>query len=142
MPTMKVKIKHAGKTHEDLELNTDAPPTAFKQLVYERTGVPLDRMKIMVKGGVLKVSSPLEGSEELTDFSKLCVGRLRLEEGSTQRGSSSVFVNVISMCTGNIGSPFERAAGSSTGLWNMAPRPLWRACVSFIKCICTTSDSC
>lgn len=65
MPTMKVKIKHAGKTHEDLELNTDAPPTAFKQLVYERTGVPLDRMKIMVKGGVLKVSSPLAGSKEL-----------------------------------------------------------------------------
>lgn len=95
MPTMKVKIKHAGKTHEDLELNTDAPPTAFKQLVYERTGVPLDRMKIMVKGGVLKVSSPLAGSEELTDFSKLCVGRLRLEKSSTQRGSSNVFVNVI-----------------------------------------------
>lgn len=58
MPTMKVKIKHAGKIHEDLELNTDAPPTAFKQLVYERTGVPLDRMKVMVKGGVLKVSLP------------------------------------------------------------------------------------
>ena len=54
---MKVKIKHAGKVYEDLELNTDAPPTAFKQLVYEKTGVPLERMKVMVKGGMLKVCS-------------------------------------------------------------------------------------
>lgn len=127
MPTMKVKIKHAGKTHEDLELNTDAPPTAFKQLVYERTGVPLDRMKIMVKGGVLKVSSPLAGSEELTDFSKLCAGRLRLEEGSTQRGSSNVFVNVISRCMGNIGGRLkeQQVRIQVYGTWSRLERPVF-----------------
>ncbi|KAI5118721.1 hypothetical protein M0805_004519 [Coniferiporia weirii] len=54
MPTLKVKIKHAGKVLEDLPLNTDAPPSVFKQTVYEKTGVPTDRMKVMIKGGVLK----------------------------------------------------------------------------------------
>ena len=57
MPTLLVKIKHAGKVYDDVELNTDAPASIFKQTVYERTGVPVDRMKVMVKGGVLKVTS-------------------------------------------------------------------------------------
>lgn len=56
MPTIPVSIKHAGKTHQ-LRLNTDAPATAFKQDVYQVTGVPPDRMKVMIKGGILKVSS-------------------------------------------------------------------------------------
>lgn len=56
MPVFNVQIKHAGKTHK-LPLNTDAPPVAFKEAVYEVTGVPLDRMKVMVKGGILKVNS-------------------------------------------------------------------------------------
>lgn len=55
MPTFNVQIKHAGKIHK-LSLNTDASPVAFKEAVYEVTGVPLDRMKVMVKGGILKVS--------------------------------------------------------------------------------------
>ncbi len=54
MPSLNVQVKHAGKTHK-LSLNTDAPPVAFKEAVYEVTGVPLDRMKVMVKGGILKV---------------------------------------------------------------------------------------
>jgi ubiquitin carboxyl-terminal hydrolase 14 len=53
MPQYTVTIKHAGKTHP-LSLNTDLPPTEFKQAIYEATGVPVDRMKVMVKGGVLK----------------------------------------------------------------------------------------
>lgn len=56
MPTLKVKVKNAGKVYDDIDLNTDAPASVFKQTVYERTGVPVDRMKVMVKGGVLKVS--------------------------------------------------------------------------------------
>lgn len=55
MPTLKVKIKHDKKVHDDVPLNTNAPPAAFKQSIYECTGVPVDRMKVMVKGGTLKV---------------------------------------------------------------------------------------
>lgn len=54
MPIIPVAVKHAGKTHQ-LQLDTDAPATAFKNNVYQVTGVPPDRMKVMIKGGVLKV---------------------------------------------------------------------------------------
>jgi hypothetical protein len=54
MAPLKVHIKHAGKKH-DLELDLEKPPVAFKEAVYQLTGVPIDRMKVMVKGGVLKV---------------------------------------------------------------------------------------
>lgn len=57
MPTIPVSVKHAGKTHQ-LDLNTDVPATVFKQDVYQVTGVPPDRMKVMIKGGVLKVRDP------------------------------------------------------------------------------------
>jgi hypothetical protein len=54
MAPLKVYIKHAGKKH-DIELDPEKPPVAFKEAVYQLTGVPVDRMKVMVKGGVLKV---------------------------------------------------------------------------------------
>lgn len=57
MAPLHVHIKHAGKTH-DAQLDTDLPPAAFKDAVYHLTGVPPDRMKIMIKGGVLKVPPP------------------------------------------------------------------------------------
>ncbi|GJJ09334.1 hypothetical protein Clacol_003556 [Clathrus columnatus] len=53
MPKISVSVKHAGKTHH-LELDPDEPATVFKQDVYQLTGVPPDRMKVMIKGGVLK----------------------------------------------------------------------------------------
>ena len=53
---MNVNIKHAGKTH-NVALDVEQPPAVFKDAVYQLTGVPVDRMKIMVKGGVLKVST-------------------------------------------------------------------------------------
>jgi len=56
MAPIPVHIKHAGKTY-DLLLDPDLPPNVFKDAVYNATGVPLDRMKVMVKGGVLKVRS-------------------------------------------------------------------------------------
>ncbi|KAI9461953.1 hypothetical protein BJY52DRAFT_167947 [Lactarius psammicola] len=56
MAPLNVHIKHAGNKH-DLELDPEKPPLAFKEAVYQRTGVPVDRMKIMVKGGVLKDDS-------------------------------------------------------------------------------------
>ena len=55
MSPLAVHIKHAGKVY-DLQLDPDLPPTVFKDAIYQVTGVPPDRMKVMVKGGVLKVS--------------------------------------------------------------------------------------
>jgi hypothetical protein len=57
MSPLKVHIKHAAKVH-DVELDPDRPASVFKDAVYRVTGVPLDRMKIMIKGGILKVSKP------------------------------------------------------------------------------------
>ncbi|SPO25073.1 related to ubiquitin-specific protease [Ustilago trichophora] len=51
--TIPIKVKHNGKLH-DINLDTAQPATAFKQAIYEKTGVPSDRMKVMVKGGMLK----------------------------------------------------------------------------------------
>ncbi|KAL0952715.1 hypothetical protein HGRIS_006950 [Hohenbuehelia grisea] len=53
MAPLSVHIKHAGRTH-DVTLDPALPATAFKQSIYEVTGVPTDRMKVMVKGGMLK----------------------------------------------------------------------------------------
>lgn len=50
---IQVNIKHAGKIHS-VELDTNLPASVFKQNVYQVTGVPPERMKVMVKGGVLK----------------------------------------------------------------------------------------
>lgn len=54
MAPLQVHIKHAGKTY-DVQLDPDLPPAAFKDAVYHLTGVPPDRMKVMIKGGMLKV---------------------------------------------------------------------------------------
>ncbi|EST05854.1 Ubiquitin domain protein [Kalmanozyma brasiliensis GHG001] len=51
--TIPIKVKHNGKLH-DIQLDPSQPATAFKQAIYEKTGVPSDRMKVMVKGGMLK----------------------------------------------------------------------------------------
>ncbi|KAF9074412.1 hypothetical protein BDP27DRAFT_1317042 [Rhodocollybia butyracea] len=56
MAPISVNIKNAGKTHA-VQLDTDLPPAAFKEQVYNATGIPVDRMKVMVKGGVLKEDS-------------------------------------------------------------------------------------
>ncbi|KAN0141942.1 hypothetical protein V8E53_000404 [Lactarius tabidus] len=56
MAPLNVHIKHAGNKY-DLELDPEQTPLAFKEAVYQCTGVPVDRMKIMVKGGVLKDDS-------------------------------------------------------------------------------------
>lgn len=54
MASFAVKIKHAGKVH-DVQLDTGVPPAAFKDAIYQKTGVPPERMKVMIKGGMLKV---------------------------------------------------------------------------------------
>ncbi|KAF7977861.1 hypothetical protein HWV62_2380 [Athelia sp. TMB] len=53
MSPLNVHVKHAGKTY-DLPLDPDQPASVFKDAVYQVTGVPTDRMKVMIKGGTLK----------------------------------------------------------------------------------------
>ena len=54
MAPINVHIKHAGKVF-DVALDVALPALAFKESIYQVTGVPVDRMKVMVKGGMLKV---------------------------------------------------------------------------------------
>lgn len=54
MAPLNVTIKHSGKTYS-LQLDTSEPPITFKNAIYQATGVPVDRMKVMTKAGVLKV---------------------------------------------------------------------------------------
>ncbi|KAK0545027.1 deubiquitinating enzyme [Tilletia horrida] len=56
-----VKVKHNGKLHE-VVLDPSQSATIFKQTLYEKTGVPPERQKMVVKGGMLK---------DDTDMSKL-----------------------------------------------------------------------
>jgi ubiquitin carboxyl-terminal hydrolase 14 len=58
MAPLAVQVKHSGKVY-DVSLDPDQPPLAFKDNIYYKTGVPVDRMKVMVKGGVLKVCRQL-----------------------------------------------------------------------------------
>lgn len=51
--SLAIKIKHAGKTYE-LTVDTTAPGSTFKQQVFELTGVEPSKVKIVVKGGMLK----------------------------------------------------------------------------------------
>ncbi|WWC87185.1 uncharacterized protein L201_002071 [Kwoniella dendrophila CBS 6074] len=54
---MRVNIKHSGKTHS-IEVDPSKPATTFKDAIYQATGVPTDRMKVMIKG-VLKDDADL-----------------------------------------------------------------------------------
>jgi len=54
MTQLAVHIKHSGKVY-NVTLDPNLHPTVFKEAVYQVTGVPPDRMKVMIKGGILKV---------------------------------------------------------------------------------------
>ncbi|KIJ64270.1 hypothetical protein HYDPIDRAFT_90832 [Hydnomerulius pinastri MD-312] len=76
MAPLAVHVKHAGKVL-DVELNPDLAPSVFKEAVYQVTGVPPDRMKVMIKGGVLKVhdhSSSLLGRELIGGQTFMVIG--------------------------------------------------------------------
>ena len=53
MGNLKVQVKWQKDTY-DVEIDTSQPPVVFKQQLFSLTGVPADRQKIMVKGGMLK----------------------------------------------------------------------------------------
>lgn len=77
MAPIAVHIKHAGKTY-DLQLDPDLSPAIFKDAVYQATGVPIDRMKVMVKGGVLKVRTCLcciACVLKFNGYRMICLGR-------------------------------------------------------------------
>ena len=50
-----VSVKWQKELLKDVEIDTTQPPYVFKCQLYDLTGVPPERQKIMVKGGLLKV---------------------------------------------------------------------------------------
>ncbi|CAE6470427.1 unnamed protein product [Rhizoctonia solani] len=60
MPSLTVHIKHEGK-QQSLQLDTEQPPSVFKEAIYQATGVPVDRMKVMIKGSLLKDDNSWKG---------------------------------------------------------------------------------
>lgn len=56
MSKLDVKLKHAGKVY-DATVELDAPGLAFKEQIHQLTGVEPAKVKVVVKGGMLKVSS-------------------------------------------------------------------------------------
>jgi ubiquitin carboxyl-terminal hydrolase 14 len=65
MPSMmKVQVKWQKSTFDEVEVDTSQPPSLFKMQLFSLTGVPPERQKIMLKGGMLKDDS---------DWSKLKV---------------------------------------------------------------------
>ncbi|KAI4331266.1 hypothetical protein MLD38_029467 [Melastoma candidum] len=51
---MKVTVKWQKEVFPDVEIDTSQTPYLFKCQLYDLTGVPPERQKIMVKGGLLK----------------------------------------------------------------------------------------
>jgi hypothetical protein len=54
-----VSVKWQKELFKDVEIDTSQTPYVFKCQLYDLTGVPPERQKIMVKGGLLKVSKCL-----------------------------------------------------------------------------------
>ncbi|KAG6655129.1 hypothetical protein CIPAW_05G194700 [Carya illinoinensis] len=52
-PTLSVRWQK--ELFKDVEIDTTQPPYVFKCQLYDLTGVPPERQKIMVKGGLLKM---------------------------------------------------------------------------------------
>jgi ubiquitin carboxyl-terminal hydrolase 14 len=50
-----VSVKWQKQVFSDIEIDTSQSPFVFKAQLYALTGVPPERQKIMVKGGILKV---------------------------------------------------------------------------------------
>ncbi|KAG8702714.1 deubiquitinating enzyme [Ceratobasidium sp. 395] len=60
MSAFTVHIKHGGK-QQSLQLDPEQPPSVFKEAIYQVTGVPVDRMKVMIKGSLLKDDTTWKG---------------------------------------------------------------------------------
>lgn len=51
---MKVSVKWGKEVYNDVDLDTSQPPLVFKSQIFTLTGVPPERQKVMIKGGLLK----------------------------------------------------------------------------------------
>lgn len=51
-----VSVKWQKEVFPAVEIDTEQPPYVFKCQLYDLTGVPPERQKIMIKGGLLKVA--------------------------------------------------------------------------------------
>lgn len=49
-------MKWQKEVFPGIEIDTSQPPIVLKSQLYTLTGVPPERQKIMVKGGILKVN--------------------------------------------------------------------------------------
>jgi ubiquitin carboxyl-terminal hydrolase 14 len=54
-----LNLKHAGKTHSLPDFDPSQPASVFKDQIYRLTGVPTDKVKVPVKGGMLKDDADL-----------------------------------------------------------------------------------
>lgn len=52
-----MSVKWQKKVFPAVEIDTSQPAFVFKCQLYDLTGVPPERQKIMVKGGLLKVQA-------------------------------------------------------------------------------------
>jgi len=98
-----VNIKHAGKSYP-VQLDISSSATNFKNLISEKTGVPTgmsrrayvtllehsdisERMKVMVKGGILKVWENIQVTSSITqdetNLSTLGIKEVSLSLGYT-----------------------------------------------------------
>lgn len=55
MAPFPLNLKHAGKSYTLDAFDPSQPVAAFKDQIYRLTGVPVDKVKVPVKGGMLKV---------------------------------------------------------------------------------------
>lgn len=72
-----VSVKWQKEVFPSVEIDTSQPPLVFKCQLYALTGVPPERQKIMVKGGLLKVYE-LPFYEDLLSFLCLSCNFLRI----------------------------------------------------------------
>lgn len=68
-----MSVKWQKELFKAVEIDTTQPPYVFKCQLYDLTGVPPDRQKIMVKGGLLKVSGWLARGEIFHYFIYPCL---------------------------------------------------------------------
>ncbi|BGP57966.1 hypothetical protein JCM8202_002152 [Rhodotorula sphaerocarpa] len=59
MGSFALTLKHAGKSYELPDFDPAASPAVFKDQIYRLTGVPADKVKVPVKGGMLKDDADL-----------------------------------------------------------------------------------
>lgn len=59
MGAFELTLKHAGKSYALPDFDPSAPAAVFKDQIYRLTGVPADKVKVPVKGGMLKDDADL-----------------------------------------------------------------------------------